>query len=242
MKRASRKPSELSDSLHRQLNSYALAASAAGVSLLALAQPSEAKIVYTKANVQIGLGLLHFYKLDLNHDGHIDISFSFSSTCKRRCSSTRYETLFVAPRRNAVASSGQPLRQGMKIGRNLGFNTDTQTMLQVMGSCSRTTQGGGTCHTHGVRGSWLNVTHHYVGLRFSIHGKTHYGWARFNVLCSPDTGINATLTGYAYETIPNKPIIAGKTHGKDVVTVQPASLGHLARGASAILGWRQKQQ
>jgi hypothetical protein len=41
------------------------------------------------------------------------------------------------------------------------------------------------------------------------------------------------LTGYAYETIPNKPIIAGKTKGPDVFTVQPGSLGHLARGASS---------
>jgi len=54
--------------------------------------------------------------------------------------------------------------------------------------------------------------------------------------------ITATLTGYAYETIPNKPIIAGKTHGKDVITLQDASLGHLAAGASAILAWRQEEQ
>jgi hypothetical protein len=235
MKRESK---NLASSLEHRLSGYALAASAAGVGVLALAQPADAKIVYTKANVQIGYGLLHFYKLDLNDDGHTDISFSFSSTCKRRCSSTRYETLFVAPRRNAVAESGHPLRRGTKIGRNQRFNTDTQTMLQVMGSCSRTTQGGYTCRTHSVSGGWLNVTDHYVGLKFSIHGKTHYGWARFNVLCSPKTGINATLTGYAYETIPNKPIIAGKTKGPDVITLQAPNLGHLARGASAIPAWR----
>ncbi len=53
--------------------------------------------------------------------------------------------------------------------------------------------------------------------------------------------MKALLTGYAYETIPNKPIIAGKTHGKDVITLEPASLGHLARGASAIPAWRGKE-
>jgi hypothetical protein len=46
--------------------------------------------------------------------------------------------------------------------------------------------------------------------------------------------INAILTGYAYETIPNEPIIAGKTKGSDVITVQPGtmsdSLGGLALG------------
>jgi hypothetical protein len=34
--------------LHQQLHIYALAASAAGVSMLALARPSEAEIIYTK--------------------------------------------------------------------------------------------------------------------------------------------------------------------------------------------------
>jgi hypothetical protein len=42
------------------------------------------------------------------------------------------------------------------------------------------------------------------------------------------------LTGYAYETISGKGIIAGKTKGPDVTTVLPATLGHLAAGASAI--------
>jgi hypothetical protein len=43
----SRAPSKLSDSVHHQLNMYALAASAAGVGILALAQTAEAKIIYT---------------------------------------------------------------------------------------------------------------------------------------------------------------------------------------------------
>lgn len=49
MKRSSRPgaTAELSDSLHHRLNSYALAASAAGVGVLAVAQPADAKIVYT---------------------------------------------------------------------------------------------------------------------------------------------------------------------------------------------------
>jgi hypothetical protein len=42
-----RTPARLSDSLHHRLNVYALAASAAGMGLLALARPAEGKIVYT---------------------------------------------------------------------------------------------------------------------------------------------------------------------------------------------------
>jgi len=53
--------------------------------------------------------------------------------------------------------------------------------------------------------------------------------------------VSATLTGYAYETIPGKAIITGKTHGPDVITLQDASLGHLARGASGLSAWRQSK-
>jgi hypothetical protein len=85
---------------------------------------------------------------------------------------------------------------------------------------------------------WQGLKNRYLGFRFAIKNKAHYGWARVSVSAWP---FAATLTGYAYETIPNKPIIAGKTKGTDVVTVQPASLGHLVIGASAIPAWRVKQ-
>ena len=45
-----------------------------------------------------------------------------------------------------------------------------------------------------------------------------------------------TLTGYAYETVPNKPIIAGKTKGPDVITAQPGGLGRLAQGSVGRVG------
>jgi hypothetical protein len=68
-----------------------------------------------------------------------------------------------------------------------------------------------------LRDPWANngkgVKNHYLGLRFAINGKVHYGWARLTV--SVSNGIYATLTGYAYETIPNKSIIAGATKGPD---------------------------
>jgi len=62
----------LSASLLHQLNHYALAATAAGVASLALAQHADAKIVYTPAYIKIprpprfsGVGV----SLDINHDG-----------------------------------------------------------------------------------------------------------------------------------------------------------------------------
>lgn len=67
-----RATAELSRSLNHQLNMYTVAAGAAGVCLLALAQPTEARIVYTKAHKVI----VSVFDLDLNHDGTNDFVFS----------------------------------------------------------------------------------------------------------------------------------------------------------------------
>jgi hypothetical protein len=86
-------------------------------------------------------------------------------------------------------------------------------------------------------GPWVGkgkgVRNRYLGLKFVIHGKVHYGWARLSVTLGHHRqydDVSGTLTGYAYETIPNKPIIAGQITGPDVITVQPETLGRLARG------------
>ena len=66
--------------------------------------------------------------------------------------------------------------------------------------------------------------------------------------------IQATLTGYAYETIPNRPIITGKTKGPDessgdglpeatLSTPAPeaTTLGLLAMGAPGLSIWRREE-
>jgi len=237
-----RQPANLSESLSHRLNAYALAASAAGVSLLALSQHAEARIVYKAAHVKIGHGGLRLYDLDVNHDGHTDFKIGTHSS---RHSSTHGSVLSVlvsahALRKNGIAGSwtsdgytlAYPFVRGREIGPSQVFRANRIAGIWVVDqSFSDDT------------GDWCNRTR-FLGLKLRIEGHTHFSWARFNVNCS--TGnlihpkITALLTGYAYETIPNKPIIAGKTKGPDVVTVQAPSLGHLARGASAIPAWRTK--
>jgi len=82
------------------------------------------------------------------------------------------------------------------------------------------------------KGNWIDATNRYLGLKFTIKGKTHYGWARLTIPWL-NVGFSVTLTGYAYETIPNKSIIAGKTHGG-------ASLGALAAGSTALSSRQHK--
>jgi hypothetical protein len=101
------------------------------------------------------------------------------------------------------------------------------------------------------------VTNRYLGLKFKIKGKIHFGWARLSVVGRQR--ITATLTGYTYETIPGKAIKAGQTKGtaddptnSDLGpdaslnsfisdTQQPATLGALAMGAPGLSIWRREE-
>jgi hypothetical protein len=218
-----------SDPFHHQLNAYALAAGAAGVSLLALAVPADAKIIYTPAHRVIKDG--ESYKLDFNHDGSTDLGIRnfHTSTCNTEGTCWPIQTLRTLSGSVVYNIYGAvAMKSGMKIGPSCAFAGGMQRMVAVLSG--------------GAGGSWINVKNRYLGVKFKIKGKHHYGWARLNVQVQPPFTITATLTGYAYETVPNKAIIAGKTKGPDVITTtEPANLGQLAQGAAGIAAWRPRQ-
>jgi hypothetical protein len=252
--RTFRKYANLPESVHQQLNLYALSATAAGVGMLALAPSAEAKIIYTPANVHIGIN--QRYNLDLNHDGIADFTIEDSFRGNGKC------TTFAEIKEKASGVNGvvvvlqhglfaAALSQGAKIGGSQNFKGS----FRAMAIYNRYTTSH-VCMKFSL-GSWVNVTNRYLGLKFVIHGKTHYGWARLTVNKSGHSFV-AQLTGYAYETIAGKSIIAGKTHSTadDFTnensgpsasvtnpvpdTPQPASLGMLALGAQGVL-WRRKE-
>ena len=241
-----RKVTNLSGSTTRQLNTYALAATAAGVGVLALTQSVEAKIVFTPAHHVINAN--QTYRLDLNHDGIADFVLKdFFATN----SGDSGGSLNVLPKRSAnevwaaqhctsgtVRLCAAALPKGTKIGSKGSFRPDYPAG-EVMAASD----------IHGYRtGAWFNVTR-YLGLKFVIKGKTHFGWARLAVSVQHFT-FTATLTGYAYETIPGKAIIAGATKGPDDAeptaalssrTPEPVTLGVLALGTPGLSIWRRKE-
>jgi len=243
---STRTSARLSEPVQQQLNLYALAATAGGMGWLSLTQPAEAKIVYTPAHISIGHNQI--LNLDLNHDGITDFQFynSYYGSIVYR------GTLKVLPalRGDAIWGNGgsaSALRAGARIGPSKRLQVGNNLMAQVIFQCPS------ACTTR-ISGPWVNVTRRYLGLRFLIHGKTHFGWARLNVTATTSSEVLATLTGYAYETIPYKPIIAGNTKDSDEVVSErnlpssrfptapkPATLGALAMGAPGLSIWRRKE-
>jgi hypothetical protein len=209
-----------SDTALRQLNLYALSATAAGVGMLALTQPAEATVIYRHVHHVIGKNAR--YKLDINQDGKADASFVNSYGCN---TDYCYDVLTAIPiQGNGVEGKpgflGIPYAYAVKPGGKIGGSDPFSG--QLMASTNM-----------GTIGQWVNVTDRYLGLKFKAKGKTHYGWARLNVKVLNEN-VTATLTGYAYETTPNKQIIAGKTKGPG----SALSLGRLAQGASGISALR----
>jgi hypothetical protein len=269
-----RTESLLNPHLSKRLIAYATAASAAGVGALALVSPAEAKIVYTRVNKPLG----HLVTvLDINNDGIPDFGFcngtfyarvpSSGSTCAlarrlernppdARRPSPFGQWLSIFPpkaKMNANRAWGSstwrggpaaaPLAAGVSVGPQLKFTAGARIMA---------TWGSSSGYPH-YGGPWKNAAHTYVGLRFLINGQVHYGWARLNVHAD-DSGVSATLTGYAYETIANKPILTGNIVGpakpknvrRDATRPSgsraPASLGLLAIGAEGLVAWRREDE
>jgi len=255
MKRSSgaRKTANLSESVHHQLNMYALAASAVGVTLLALAQPVEAKIVYTPIHKQLPIN--KNWLLDLNHDGVVDFVFrdAYGQTVFTTVGSLSVTPNFANNVWGTVCSGAvrvaSALPAGVRVGPKGKFS-DGQRRMAWYSSANGARNFAASCG----HGPWAGAARRYLGLKFAIKGKTHFGWARFNVSVS-GLKVIATVTGYAYETIPNKPIITGKIKTQDEIggsieqpntaslnapTLQPAGLGLLAMGTPGLSIWRRK--
>lgn len=235
---------QLAGLLEKNLSGYA--AAAAGVGLFALAQPADAKVVFTPSNIPIAAnaGLVH---LDLNHDGIADFAFSdsFRFGSAREPLGLYAASLVIVPEQagnevRAMTSSkglqcAARLRGKVTVGPGKDFQAKQLPMLQVAGDY--TNQFSARC-------PWADRKGGYVGFKFLIEDETHYGWARIATFGSKFSAIR----GYAYETVPDQPIVTGVTSGPDdadasstpaLSSPQPAGLGALANGASALSVWRK---
>jgi len=227
-----RRRKNLRSSLEHGLNKYALAA---GAGVLALAQPADARIVYTHANIPIKVngGTV---TLDLNHDGINDFQFTDIFSVENRhghfpSDAYSFSYLNAGPaqpsnRIYAVQSNGHlcaaAVQRGVGVGPHSPFQPGASTLNMAAGSNG----GAASC-------PWRPIMHAYLGLEFTIKGNVHFGWARIKrVAPQYGAGFPAVVTGYAYESIPNKLIVAGKTKGPDVIIVGPGTLGALAAGSA----------
>jgi len=232
--------------LSRRLASYAAAAGGA-VALLGISDPADAKIVYTPVDVNFTTPDPTQYVL---RPDRIHPALTLSNNY---CASSVVCSEFQAIGKNGGEIIGYPvqtkfggkqygatlLAAGQRIGASGNFVSDAKfayaRLLSIFSSGSAFGQFGDG----------------YFGFKFSIDGQTHYGWGR---MTETDVagGRSFTLTGFAYETIPNRRILAGQEHGSyaepgsedDSPNAQAgrSALGALALGAAGVPIWRREEE
>jgi hypothetical protein len=247
-----------SEEVNHRLSLYCLAAAASGVSLLALIQPAHASIVVTSTSVTVGPGSAGF--IDMNGDGKNDFEFFLQNGGYDH---SFYRTLVVMPltggravggARAPLGPYGSALASGGKIGPSAHFSSSIGrgqvTLERTQGAFS------GSTLSDKAYGPWgVNSATHYLGVRFLISGKIHYGWIKLSVTkeAGSPSQIQATITEFAYNTVANQKMTAGQTAvvsagatqrpslpGKPSTSAGP-SLGMLAAGADALPLWRREE-
>ena len=247
-----------SNNLNRQVAQYSLAAAVAGVSMLALAAPAAGEVVVTKKTIHIPMSPWQSpetVNVSLANNGVNDIKFNLYSDT---AIDSRFLLVGGARSQDGVIASynfttyASVLGRGAKIGPSaFFFSYSTRPLIEG----SRTSEG-----SKHLRGKWGgNSPNRYLGVRFQLNGQAHYGWIRLTVTTDPKLKgalLSATITGYAYETTPNKPILAGTAGTAAAAREKPSaevqlpesiqnqsgpSLGMLAAGADALPIWRREE-
>lgn len=259
-----------SNNLNRQIAQYSIAAAVAGVSVFALAAPAAGEVVVTKKTIPFPLGTRSHPELvgiSLSNNGVNDISFLFNSFSEKNG-----RDLFMsnANRNNGVLMGGHfdlyavALPRGAKIGPVASGVTPFffyEGLVELSASSQNTPK-----YCEGYFGSnpktfigCGNPKNKFLGVSFQHNGQTHYGWIRLTVTTTSDPNgprMSAAVTGYAYETVANKPILAGTAGTAAAALDSPSadlelpqsvgnhhgpSLGMLAVGADAMPMWRREE-
>lgn len=234
--------------LENRLATYAAAAGAAGVGMLALSAPAKAQIVYTPTRIRVDHNA-YFVPIDLNHDGVSDFSFWIRTYADF---GPYYVDLFLYARdaRNgAERMAGVPvarLQSGSVIGSAQKF---TPAHLFFGLTLEGLQKGYFQDRTFSFcEGDWQKPQNDaYVGVRFAISGQVHFGWIRLSAGCQTgegSAGVNAFITGYAFNTERGQPILAGQETAVPTgsgVSRGPGTLGQLALGSLGLDLWRRRE-
>lgn len=235
------------ETIEHRANLYSLAAAAAGVGLLALAQPVEGEVIITNKTIPIPVCAPAYgdpcpVSLDLNNDGIADLEFSIGTNFG---ASGGFSYLSVKGLGGGAVMVNQnyvsALMRSAKIGPSAHFDGKAgKFYLMEEARCFQA-----TCYP--PVGKWGgDHPNRFVGVKFKIKGATHYGWVRVTVKTSDTRDyVSGTITEYGYETIANKVVLAG-VPSKNALDVQASdgsdgpSLGALAQGADALALWRRE--
>jgi hypothetical protein len=245
---AKRRRSELSKATNGRLKTYSLAAMAAGVGALAMAQPAEAQVVVTSTSIQLTAG--GSVSIDLNNDGVTDFILVDNFDGYDHGFYGSFVAIPVTGGKVMAGTHGSKgayasaLGNGAVIGPSAHFSSSAgrgEALIErSVGFASAST-------VNTAYGNWGNASNKYLGVKFLINGETHYGWIQMNT--NTVGSMSATIVAYAYEIQANKKVTIGSAADAAEVRTSPAakivasnrgpSLGMLALGTDGLNMWRR---
>jgi hypothetical protein len=184
--------------------------------------PTGSNIIYTDVNPDSATLLsTDSFNLNLNNDGVTDFEFN-KSLSSSECRSPEQPTftfhihLSVTPAKagNAIMTNSSnllalALDSSTPIGPDSLWATTSEVLLEG-GAISNCTS------VMGHAGYWINISDKYIGLKFIKDNNTYYGWARLTSTYSAISASSLIIGGdliikdYAYNNVPNQPIVAGQ--------------------------------
>jgi len=226
---------EVPEPLQRRLHSYALAASAAGVTLLACSAPADAAPVCKTLNVSLtgsntfalnpGSEQFAPFNVVQTFNNVSSMTLGFWNRGFFTPNSAKAVTLLGKDGLPAALTAGENIGPGGYFGKGKSYG-----LLFSYGPLN-----GGTKKQH--QGNFdFGRNDNFFGYRFSISGKNHYGWVRLKVTFGP--GFDGTATtvhvlGYGYESSPNTAIHAGECSESGAEPGALLSSNNEARSANA---------
>lgn len=255
----------LAEPVAEKLNAYALAAAAAGVTVLACVMPAEASPVCKSIAGEI----LKTNTFPFSPAGQAIAAFNIAQTTSSYFFATTgvYYTQFwnrgfftpnsagakflLGPKSlPANVSSGASIGPGGQFGKGAA---NYYGLLFTYGNGNESFRAHGTSQKH--RGNLQFGGDNFVGYQFSESDGTHYGWLRLrlSVVQNPEPPRNqAKFTAihavdYGYESAPNTAIAAGscgseaeKTPAQDPASnLGNPSLGALTLGSEGLTTWKK---
>ncbi len=151
---------------------------------------------------------------DFNNDGIADLKFTLITSIitggfPPQNSGYTAGTIRATPLNGSailLGGSGYPAKMNLNtiISANANWSTVTNQLL-----FEKKLANGNTTNL----GNWSTTTDGFLGLKVIVGGQTHYCWIQLNAAAFT-SGANAailTIKDYAYNSVPNQPILAGET-------------------------------
>jgi hypothetical protein len=244
--------------LESRLATYALASAAASVSILSMSPLANAEVVIHNKTIPVpACGVFQCpVNVDFNSDGIKDFSFTLGTFGYHEFGLARVHARGLTDGALVLGTTqggyfrpyASALGRGARIGPSANFVGSTKSggaALEGSERCFEYCDGDYGRHFYGKFAG--NHPNRFVGVKFLIKGKTHFGWVRITVITNPNKGLSATITEYGYETIPNRPMLAGVASAnaatpepKNDATAPGMSLGSLALGVEGMNRWRRE--